>query len=205
MHLTSDVRGETWANLDDGREFHKNGAVVSLLETAAHDLFTYQGAGPIKKTKAHYYADVVDNAGRHIPPSVFVLAGEAEPFVPRKVSDEERKSAGVFWESAFETLDGRPCFRTDQYDRDGLGAARIEQQYWYDRETRRPVRARRRLQVAEQHEFHREFETTVYDYPATGPADLAALGVPGARRSSIGRRMGPPGRGRTRPRGAHAP
>jgi hypothetical protein len=32
--------------------------------------------------------------------------------------------------------------------------------------------------VAFQHQYKREFETTVYDYPETGPADLAALGVP---------------------------
>ena len=178
VHLTTDTGGEVWANLDDGREFRKDVQKISLLQTESHDLFTYNGDGSIVKTKAWTYADVVDKAGRHIPPSVFELAGWTNLDLPQKASDEERKTASVFTDYEFETLDGRPCFRTDQFVRDALGEARIESQVWYDRETKRPVRARRRLQVALQHQYKREFETTVYDYPETGPADLAALGVP---------------------------
>jgi hypothetical protein len=66
----------------------------------------------------------------------------------------------------------------DQYVRDALGEPRVETQIWVDLEARRTIRRRRRLGVAEQHKFGREFETTFFDYPATGPADLAALGVP---------------------------
>jgi beta-lactamase regulating signal transducer with metallopeptidase domain/protocatechuate 3,4-dioxygenase beta subunit len=178
IHMKSDTDGETWANLDDGREFRTDGKQVSLLHTAAHDLFTYKGHGPIVKTKADWYADIVDKAGRHIPPSAFDVNGPDDMDRPKKTADEQRKAANVFTDYILETIDGHPYFRIDQYIRDALGEARLDNQTWYDRVTRRAVRTRRRLQVALQHRYMREFETTLYDYPETGPADLAALGVP---------------------------
>ncbi len=180
--MKSDTGREAWANLDDGREFRKDGKEVSLLHTEAHDLFTYKGEGSIAKTKAHWYADVVDKAGRHIPPSAFDVHGPDDMDRPQKTADEERKTAKVFSDYMLETIDGHPYFRIDQYVRDALGEARLDKQTWYDRVTRRPVRTRRRLQVAFQHQYKREFETTLYDYPESGPADLVALGVPGSTR-----------------------
>jgi hypothetical protein len=178
VHLTSDIRGETWANLDDGRQFHKDGAEVSLLETMAHNLFTYKGGGSIVKTKARYYTDVTDKAGRHMPPSAQELAGWVNLDLTRKAPDEERKTSPAFWDYEFETVEGRHLYRMDLYVRDALGEAKLDNQLWYDRDTQRPIRARHRLQVAYQHQYKRDFETIVYDYPETGPADLAALGVP---------------------------
>ncbi len=179
VHAKTDTGRESWANLDDGREFRKNGKEVSLLHTEAHDLFTYKGDGSIVKTKARWYANIVDKAGRHIPPSAFGVNGPDDMDRPRRTPDEQRKTDPAFSDYALETIDGHPYFRVDQYLRDALGEARLDNQTWYDRVTRRPVRSRERLQVAFQHQYNREFETTLYDYPDTGPADLAALGVPG--------------------------
>jgi RNA polymerase sigma factor (sigma-70 family) len=178
VYKKSDTGRESWANLDDGREFRKQGKEVSLLHTEAHDLLTYKGNGAIEKTKARWYADVVDKAGRHIPPSAFDVDGPDELDQPRRTPDEQRSTAQAFSDLVLETIDGHPYLRIDQYVRDALGQARLDKQTWYDRVTRRPARSRERLQVAFQHQYKREFETTLYDYPETGPADLAALGVP---------------------------
>ena len=178
VHLTSDTRGEAWASLDDGREFQRSGDTVSFLDAPRHDLFTYKGKGPIVLTKARTYVDMRDRFGRPVPPSGFDVVEDFPADAPRKAPEIERKTAHVFMDYDIETVDGHRIGRIDQYVRDALGEARVETQLWVDLDARRTIRRRRRLQVANQHEFKREFETTFFDYPATGPADLAALGVP---------------------------
>ncbi len=150
---------------------------MTLLETAANDLFTFHGSGSILKTK-NRYGPTLDATGRPIPPAASQIAANFDPSAQQRFSAEDKRLMKTFLESADDTLDGRPCFRWDSYRPDALGNPRVEQQVWYDRTTRLPIRVRNRLQVAYQHQFGREFETIDYDYPATGPADLAALGVP---------------------------
>jgi RNA polymerase sigma factor (sigma-70 family) len=178
VHLVSDVRGETWANLDDGREFRKAADEVSFLESTKHELFTYKGKGPIALTKARTYLDMRDRFGRPVPPAAFDVVEDFPADAPKAAPELERKTAHVFMDYEIETIDGHRLGRIDQYVRDALGEARVEMQIWVDLDARRTIRRRRRLGIAEQHKVHREFETTFFDYPATGPADLAALGVP---------------------------
>ncbi len=97
---------------------------------------------------------------------------------PKRATYLVRKTQTVFMDYVIETINGRRLGRLDQYIRDALGEARVDNQTWFDLETKLPVRKRQRLQVAYQHEYKREFSTTEYDYPATGPADLFAIGVP---------------------------
>jgi hypothetical protein len=178
VHLTSDIHGETWACLDDGREFTRSGDTVSFLDAPKHDLLTFDGKGPIVLTKARTYVDMRDRFGRPVPPAAFDVVEDFPADAPKKAPELERKTARVFMDYDIETVDGHRLGRMDQYVRDALGEPRVETQLWIDLDARRTIRRRRRLQVAAQYKFGREFETTFFDYPATGPADLAALGVP---------------------------
>lgn len=80
--------------------------------------------------------------------------------------------------SARDTLDGKPVVRFDRYGLDSLGNRMLFAQLWADPSTRLPVRIRTRLQFAERKAAGKEWSIGDYDFPASGPADLYALGVP---------------------------
>ena len=61
---------------------------------------------------------------------------------------------------------------------DSLGQLRLSEQTWYDLATRRPIRRREILQLADQKKYKREYRTTTITYVNSGPADIYALGVP---------------------------
>ncbi len=180
VHKTSDCFGETWACLDDLREFSKSGKKVSLHDPVAKTDDIYDGGDAIRRvdrSKATFTITHLGPKGKPIPSSVLELLYEPA-MTSKRATEQERKTAYVFTDYEIETVNGRRLGRLDQSIRDALGVARVDNQTWYDLETKLPIRRRDRLQVAYQHEFQREFATTEFAYPATGPADLFALGVP---------------------------
>jgi hypothetical protein len=76
-----------------------------------------------------------------------------------------------------DTLNGSPVVRIDNYGTDAVGNRLLCAQLWADPRTRLPLRIKTRLQLAERDQYHQEWSTGDYDFPATGPADIYALGV----------------------------
>ena len=136
VHMMSDAGTETWANLDSGRQFLKDSKTISMLETAPHELYTFEGRGPIIKSRARTYVDMKDRDGRPVPPAVFDLMGNYDFKFPRLATEQERKTS-FFVDHDIETVGGRRLGRTDQYGRDALGESRLEKQIWLDLGTRR--------------------------------------------------------------------
>ena len=134
--MISDAGTETWANLDSGRQFLKDSKTISMLETAPHELYTFEGRGPIIKSRARTYVDMKDRDGRPVPPAVFDLMGNYDFKFPRLATEQERKTS-FFVNHDIETVGGRRLGRTDQYGRDALGESRLEKQIWLDLGTRR--------------------------------------------------------------------
>ena len=96
------------------------------------------------------------------------------------MTEEGRRIEGGNFASEAQVvdLDGRRCLRIDMSRPDSLGRLRLSEQTWYDVETRRPIRRREILQLAEQNRYKREYRTTTITYVDSGPADIYALGVP---------------------------
>jgi hypothetical protein len=180
-HLTSDTGYEAWVRLEDGRHLWKAGENAGLRDPASGTELSYRGNGPIERRPdivgvnkdrsrdVMFALDRADVAPLHYPPTE-----------PRKATDEERRfeRGNVFVEAAYEDLDGRRCLRRDRYMPDSLGKARMDQQVWYDLETKRPIRRRDILQFALQDKYKREYRTSIITYGDVGPDDLYALGVP---------------------------
>ena len=180
-HLTSDAGYEAWVRLEDGRALWKSEQYAGLRDPASGTELNYRGQGPIERRP-----DIVGVTKDGRPDVAFALerAGVGllvnPPTEPHKATDEERRfeRGNVFFEAAIEDLDGRRCLRKDRYTPDSLGKARMDEQVWYDLETRRPGRRREILQLAYQQQYKREYRTTTITYVDAGPADLYALGVP---------------------------
>jgi hypothetical protein len=103
---------------------------------------------------------------------------------PGKATEEERRSGRgkSYFDAEVVDLDGLRCLRRDRYSPDALGRVRLDEQTWYDLETRRPVRRRTLIPPTSKEHYKREYRTTIIAYADGGPADLYALGVPpGAR------------------------
>lgn len=77
-----------------------------------------------------------------------------------------------------DVLNGKPAIRFDVYMTDGTGARFIYSQLWADPQSHLPLRRRERLQLADREQYGKEWSTGDYDFPATGPPDLYAIGVP---------------------------
>ena len=178
IHMKNDRGAEVWVNLDTGLEFRRDGNAVSMLDTAKYVQYSYNGKGDITKRGAYYYGMIRDSLGRLVPPGAFDLLTKVDRKIPYFTPDEAKKSNALSWDCVYDTLDGRKAVRVDSFEHDALGAIRLKEQLWIDDVTRRPVSKLRRYQVADQHRYGTEFEKTTFDYPDTGPADLAALGVP---------------------------
>ena len=180
VHLKSDQGYEVWANRDAGIQFKRKGKVVSMLDAAQREGFNYEGNGPIEKSKPDWLKGEKDESGRWvITSSTSDLELNPKQAVPYRTPPLLRALPPFLTtDYDFDTLDGKKTIRLDQSDHDALGASRLQKQVWYDAETRRRIRSRELYQLGEQQQYGKEFETIDYDYPATGPADMAALGVP---------------------------
>jgi hypothetical protein len=180
-HLTSDTGFESWVRLTDGRHLWKSDGHAGVHDPAsATQLSYYPGDGPIVRRPeiVGVGADGAPDVGYALD-RAGVRAMDA-PEMRQRMSEEGRHVVGGNFESEAEVvdLDGRRCLRVDISRPDALGQLRLSEQTWYDRETRRPVRRRNILQVADQSKYQREFRTTSIAYIDSGPADIFALGVP---------------------------
>jgi hypothetical protein len=182
VHITSDIGGETWVNLDDGRKLEKTAEVAILQDPfAGTEMRLDRGETRITRRRAFEFPD-----GTRPDEAALVemmTRGLDYPDIARQkpgkspVYDMNAEVAGSL-EYAFDTLDGRPCLRRDEIRNDPTGQPRLARQTWIDPETGRPIRARERLPAPLQVQFRREFSTNTYEFTPTGPADLVAVGFP---------------------------
>jgi RNA polymerase sigma factor (sigma-70 family) len=173
-HLTSDTGFESWVRLEDGRSLWGSKEYAGVRDPASETELNYQGNGPIVRRP--------DIVGVRDVGFALQRAGVA-PLEPaemgRRMTDEGRRIEGGNFASEAQVvdLDGRRCLRIDMSRPDSLGQSRLSEQTWYDLATRRPIRRREILQLAEQKKYGREYRTTTITYGDSGPADIYALGV----------------------------
>jgi hypothetical protein len=179
-HLTSDAGLEWWVRLEDGRSLWKFEEDAGVHDPASGTELNYRGNGPIVRRPD--VVTVKDDGSRDVEGALH-RAG-VKPLDPaemrRRMTEEGRRIEGGNFASEAQVvdLDGRRCLRIDLSRPDSLGRLRLSEQTWYDVETRRPMRRREILQLAEQIKYKREYRTTNIAYLDSGPADIHALGVP---------------------------
>ncbi|QDU01699.1 hypothetical protein V6x_13810 [Gimesia chilikensis] len=88
------------------------------------------------------------------------------------------KSSPPAFISSQDSLDGKPLIRFDRYRTDSFGRRYLHTQLWADPGTHLPVLVKTHLQLSQRKATGKEWSTGEYDFPATGPADIYALGVP---------------------------
>jgi len=168
VHATHDAGQirEQWYNLQTGEFFAKS--VVGIT-----DFVTYVDEKTNIRLSYFKEAGVIDQDTPTIYPP-----GQAVPkWTPRSawqvfVTPFEKAEAHE------DTLNGIPAVRFDHYGTDGVGNRMLYSQLWADPKTHLPLRIKTRLQLGERDTYHKEWSTADYDFPATGPADIFALGVP---------------------------
>jgi hypothetical protein len=181
-HVVSDIGGEGWICLDDGRKLDKTTEVAILQDpTAGTELRLDRGEARITRRRAFEFPDGAQPDRAALVE--MMTRGLDFPDVLRPMKDKTPvygaggQVAGSL-EYAFDTLDGRPCVRRDDIRTDPAGTARLERQTWVDPETGRPIRDRQRLPTQLQKRYGREFQTHTYEFTTTGPADLVAIAFP---------------------------
>jgi len=163
---------EQWICPGQGKWFAKltDGDIVFVDETQNVRLRYEKSIVTLSQDAPTIYAD--GNVPKWQPKSAW-------QFVVGPYEAQAGKAAGNFKvDKTEETIDGRRLVRFDMYYKDALGRQRLETQMWADPETRLPVRGRYRLQIGERTQPGQEWTTGTFDFPATGPADIYALGVP---------------------------
>jgi hypothetical protein len=179
-HLTSDAGFESWVRLENGRSLWKSEVYVAVHDPTSGTELNYRGNGPIVRRPD--IVAVTDDGSRDVG-GALDRAG-VKPLDPaemrRRMTEEGRRIEGGNFasEARVVDLDGRRCLRIDISRPDSLGQLRLSEQTWYEVETRRPIRRREILQLADQNKYKREYSTTTIAYVDSGPADIYALGVP---------------------------
>jgi hypothetical protein len=179
-HLTSDAGFESWVRLEDGRSLWKSEEYAGVRDPASGTELNYRGISPIVRRPDA--VTVRDDGSRDVQ-GALDRAG-VKPLDPaemrRRMTEEGRRIEGGNFASEAQVvdLDGRRCLRIDMSRPDSLGRLRLSEQTWYDVATRRPIRRREILQLAEQGKYKREYRTTTIAYVDGGPADIYAMGVP---------------------------
>ena len=180
FHFKSDRGDEGWANCDTGIEVGRFEDRVTMVDAAKRERLEYEkDSKSIVKSRLSWLSGQKDELGRYVVPSGDDLVLKPTLRVPSRTPDALRAIPMVLPQDFnFDTVDGRKMIRLDVWERDALGALRIRRQAWYDAETRCKVREKKRYQLGEQQQYGKVFQTIDYDYPETGPSELAALGVP---------------------------
>jgi RNA polymerase sigma factor (sigma-70 family) len=179
VHLKSDEGYESWGDCDAGITFTRKGKIISKSDYANREVFRFEGEGTIELTRPDWMRGKKDESGRLVTSVNDDLVLKPTQRVPYRTPGFLRNAPPILpTDYSFDTLDGKKTIRMDQYDHDALGKSRLSEQVWYDATTRRRIRSRELYQLGEQQMHGKEFETIDYDYPETGPADMAALGVP---------------------------
>jgi hypothetical protein len=171
---------EWWTNLRTGEQY-----IIGLTGTV--DYLVY--ANEQTNTRLSYWKD--SGVIRQAAPVQYAAGRGPRPWTPetawqsvvapleREVDATKRaNSSPASVVSAPDSLNGKPVIRFDSYSSDGLGNRFLHSQLWADPQTHLPLRLRTRLQLAYRETSGKEWSTGDYDFPASGPADLYALGVP---------------------------
>ena len=168
---------ESWTNLRTGETYttRNDGSVVYVNDQTNTRLSYWKMSGVIRQDTPRRYAP-----GKSPPPWTPRTAWEqiVAPLEHAVAGTERDQSSPPPVVSAQDSLKGRPAVRFDSYSTDSLGNRFLYAQLWADRATHLPVRIKTRLQLGEREKSGKEWSTGDYDFPATGPADLFALGVP---------------------------
>lgn len=168
---------ETWINLRTGEAYTTrfDGNVVYFNDKTNTRLEYWKDSGVIRQDAPIQYAR--DKASRPPTPQT-AWEHIISPLEDAATQAQRAKSAVPTVVSTHDTLGGKPVIRFDTYTNDALEHRFLYSQLWADPRSRLPVRVRTRLQLGERGATGKEWSTGDYDFPATGPADLYALGVP---------------------------
>jgi hypothetical protein len=179
VHIRYDVGPfkETWTNLRTGEQYitRIEGSVVYLNQQTNTRLWYWKDSRVIQQD-----TPVIDPPGKGPRQWTPQTAWEqiVAPLEHEVATAGHGKSSPPPIVSAADTLNGKPVVRFDTYGSDNLGKRFLYAQLWADPRTHLPLRVKTRLQLAYREAAGKEWSNGDYDFPATGPADLYALGVP---------------------------
>jgi hypothetical protein len=179
VHIRYDVGPfkESWTNLRTGEAFttRVEGSVVYINEQTNARLWYWKNSGVIRQDAPTRYPP-----GKTPRPWTRQTAWEqvVAPLEHEVATTQRANASSPSLVSAQDSLAGKPVIRFDRYGIDNLGHRFLYAQLWADPRTQLPVRVKTRLQLAYREAAGTEWSLGDYDFPATGPADLYALGVP---------------------------
>jgi len=179
VHIRYDVGRlkEHWTNLRTGEVYatRVDGSVVYVDRQTNTRLSYWKNSGVIRQSSPTRYAPG-EGPRQWTPKTAWEQI--VAPLEQGVAESRRENSSDPDFVSAEDSLDGKPVIRFDRYRTDILGRRILYIQLWADPQTHLPMRIRTRLQLAHREAAGKEWSIGAYDFPATGPADLYALGVP---------------------------
>jgi len=180
VHLKYSNGVEWWHCLQDGRDVRKEPTGIIWYANAAEGTFcTYYPSRESARPRTDVPGVIVEQ--RRLPSDSPILHETAWELVvggvERSARSADRGDSQHQIEIQKDFLDGREVIRFDAYHTDLLGDRRLQWQLWADPGSRLPVMMRMRP-LSHWPSPQPEFVSGDYSFPANGPADLYALGVP---------------------------
>jgi hypothetical protein len=179
VHIRFDVGQfkESWTNLRTGEAYttRSDGNVVYVNDQTNTRFWYWKNDGVIRQDTPTRYAP-----GKSPRPWTPRTAWEqiVAPLEHAVAATERADTSPPPFVSVKDTFKGRPVIRFDSYTTDSLGNRFLYAQLWADPDTHLPVRVSTRLQLADREAAGKEWSSGDYEFPATGPTDVYALGVP---------------------------
>ena len=187
VHVTFDNGQERWASLRDHKQGMKmpDGYVTFIDYDANVRLDYWPDSGFLQKMDAFWSPPDVELTETQrqkrldrLPKTPLEFVGIYAENMPEGNATQEQKQQKMYMERHTETIDGQAFVRFDSYYKDVLDRQLLMQQIWVDSQTHLPVRIRSRLQLGQRKNLDDAYTVGHYDYPATGPMDIYAMGVP---------------------------
>ena len=179
VHIQYDVGPfkETWTNLQTGESYttRTDGCVVYVNEQTNTRLWYWKQTGVLEQDQPTRYGP-----GQSPPPWKPSTAWEeiVAPFEQAVAETEPADKSPPVVDRVQDSLNGKAVVRYDRYGSDSLGKPLSLCATLGGPQYSSSLRLCTRLQLGEREKAGKEWSTGDYDFPAKGPADIYALGVP---------------------------